>query len=126
MSTITVKNPAPWQLQQPTPESHDPPPDTYQAALVKLGQILLKDEDQTPWVSIRKLSGQLRKHWQQLPRLNYSILYFGDWANDYFPKSGEIRGDRVKVIYKTEPSHSKRPPDLFIQFAKVFPDGSCH
>ena len=126
MSIITVRNPAPWQQQpQSMPTSNDsPPPDTYQAALIELGKILLKGEDQTPWMSLRKVSGQCRKHWVKLPRLNYSILYLSDWASDFFPRSGEIRGDRVKVIYKTEPSESKRPPDLYIQFIKVSPDGS--
>jgi hypothetical protein len=126
---ITVKNPAPWQQQaaQSKPAANNtPPPDTYQSALLELGTILLKDEDQTPWFSLRKISGQCIKHWVKLPRLNYSILYLSDWANEFFPKSGEIRGDRVKVTYKTEPSESKRPPDLFIQFVKVFPDGSCN
>jgi hypothetical protein len=94
--------------------------------LITLGSILMKDENSTPWMSIRKLSGQCRKHWQQLPRLNYSILYLGVWANEYFPKSGEIRGDRVKVLYKTERSGTKRPPDLFVKFERVWPDGSCN
>ena len=60
MSIITVRNPAPWQLQQTQPmppANNTPPPDTYQAALVELGTILLKDEDQTPWMSLRKVSG---------------------------------------------------------------------
>jgi hypothetical protein len=129
MSTIIFKHPAPYQ-QQPPPSmpatNNAPPPDTYQAALVELGKILLKDEDQTAWMSLRKISGQCIKHWVKLPRLNYSILYLSDWANDFFPKSGEIRGHRVKVTYKTEPSESKRPPDLFIQFVRIFPDGSCN
>lgn len=126
--TVTAKNPAPWQLKQPQsmPAANNPPPDTYQAALLELGLILLKDEDQTPWMSLRKLSGQCHKHWVKLPRLDYTIRHLSDWAGNYFPKSGEIRGDRVKVIYKTEPSESKRPPDLYIQFCKVFPDGYCH
>ena len=106
--------------------NHNPPPDTYQAALLELGLILLKDEDRTPWMSLRKISGQCIKHWQKLPRLNYTIRYLSDWANEFFPKSGEIPGDRVKVTYKTEPSESKRPPDLYIQFCKVSPDGSCN
>jgi hypothetical protein len=66
---------------------------------------------------------QCRKYWQQLPRLNYSILYLGDWTNDYFPKSGEIRRDRLKVSYQTERSATKRPPDLYVKFEKVCPDG---
>ena len=69
---ITVKNPAPWQLQQPQSMpavNNTPPPDTYQAALVELGKILLKDEDQTPWMSLRKISGQCIKHWQQAPTI---------------------------------------------------------
>jgi hypothetical protein len=125
---ITVKNPAPWQLQQLQSKSeiNTPPPDTYQAALVELGRILLKEEDQTAWMSLRKISGQCIKHWVKLPRLNYTIRYLSDWANDFFPKSGEIRGDRIKVTYQTRPSESKRPPDLFIQFIRIFPDGSCN
>jgi len=125
---ITVKNPAPWQLQQlqSTPEPNNPPPDTYQAALLELGTILLKDEDQTAWMSLRKISGQCIKHWVKLPQLNYTIRYLSDWANEFFPRSGEIRGARVKVIYQTRPSESKRPPDLYIQFIKVSPDGSCN
>ena len=126
---ITVKNPAPCQPQPPqstAAANNTPPPDTYQAALVELGNILLKGEDQTPWFSLRKISGQCIKHRVKLPRLNYSIRYLSDWAGDFFPKSGEIRGGRVKVTYKTEPSESKRPPDLFIQFVKVFPGGSCN
>jgi hypothetical protein len=107
-------------------EDNTPPPDTYQAALLELGKILLKEEDQTAWMSLRKISGQCIKHWTKLPRLNYSIRYLSDWANEFFPKSGEIRGDRVKVTYQTRPSESKRPPDLFIQFVKIFPDGSCN
>jgi hypothetical protein len=129
MSIITVKNPAPWQQQPPQSVpavNNNSPPDTYQAALVELGTILLKEEDQTPWMSLRKVSGQCGKHWQKLPRLNYSIRYLSDWAGEYFPKSGEIRGDRVKVTYKTEPSESKRPPDLYIQFVQVNPDGTCN
>ena len=125
---ITVKNPAPWQLQQlqSTPEPNNPPPDTYQAALLELGTILLKDEDQTAWMSLRKISGQCIKHWVKLPQLNYTIRYLSDWANEFFPRSGEIRGARVKVTYQTRPSESKRPPDLFIQFVKICPDGSCN
>jgi hypothetical protein len=129
MSTITVKNPAPFQQQaaQSMPAANNtPPPDTYQAALLELGRILLKDEDQTSWFSLRKISGQCIKHWQKLPRLNYTIRYLSDWANEYFPRSGEIRGDRVKVTYMTKPSESKRPPDLYIQFVRIFPDGSCN
>jgi hypothetical protein len=103
-----------------------PPPDTYQAALLELCKLLLTDENQTSWMSLRKISGQCIKHWAKLPRLNYTIRYLSDWANEFFPKSGEIRGDRVKVIYKTEPSESKRPPDLYIQFVKMSPDGSCN
>jgi len=105
---------------------NNPPPDTYQAALLELGKILLKDEDRTPWMSLRKISGQCIKHWIKLPRLNYTLRYLSDWAGDYFPRSGEIPGNEVKVTYKTEPSESKRPPDLFIQFIKVYPDGSCN
>jgi hypothetical protein len=128
MSTIIFKHTAPNQQQPPqsTPEPNNPPPDTYQAALVELGTILLKDEDKTAWMSLRKISGQCIKHWQKLPRLNFSILYLSDWAGEYFPRSGEIRGDRVKVTYQTRPSESNRPPDLYIQFVKVFPDGSCN
>ena len=128
MSTITVKNPAPAT----TPPQSMPAVNTTHRQtrtrlhFVELGIILLKDEDQTPWMSLRKISGQCIKHWVKLPRLNYSIRYLSDWANEFFPKSGEIRGDRVKVIYKTEPSESKRPPDLYIQFCKVSPDGSCN
>jgi hypothetical protein len=126
MSTITVKNPAPYQ-QQPTPKANNaPPPETYQAALLELGTILLKDGDQTSWMSLRKISGQCIKHWVKLPQLNYTIRYLSDWANEFFPRSGEIRGARVKVTYQTRPSESKRPPDLFIQFVKICPDGSCN
>jgi hypothetical protein len=52
---ITVKNPAPWQQQQLQAINNSPPTDTYQAALVELGRLLLKDEDQTPWMSLRKM-----------------------------------------------------------------------
>ena len=107
-------------------QTNNPPPDTYQAALITLGGILMNGEDSTPWMSIRKLSGQCRKHWQKLPRLNFSILYLGDWANEYFPKSGEIRGDRVKVIYKTERSGTQRPRDLYVTFERIWRDGSCN
>ena len=123
---ITVKNPAPYQ-QQPTPKANNaPPPETYQAALLELGTILLKDGDQTSWMSLRKISGQCIKHWVKLPQLNYTIRYLSDWANEFFPRTGEIRGARVKVTYQTRPSESKRPPDLFIQFVKICPDGSCN
>ena len=107
-------------------QTNNPPPDTYQAALITLGGILMNGEDSTPWMSIRKLSGQCRKHWQKLPRLNFSILYLRDWANEYFPRSGEIRGDRVKVSYKTERSGTQRPPDLYVKFERIWPDGSCN
>ena len=131
MSTIIVRSLTPDEQQQLDSISaacDAPPPDTYQAALVELGRILLKDEDedQTPWMSLRKISGQLNKHWQKLPRLDYSITGFSDWANEFFPRSGEIRGNQIKVIYKTKPSESKRPPDLFIQFVKGSPDGFYH
>jgi len=129
MSTIIVKHAATYQPQPPQSmpaANNTPPPDTYQAALLELGSILLKDEDQTPWFSLRKISGQCIKHWVKLPRLNYTIRYLSDWANEFFPKTGEIRGARVKVTYMTRPSESKRPPDLFIQFVKIFPDGSCN
>jgi hypothetical protein len=106
--------------------NNTPPPDTYQAALLELGKILLKEEDQTPWMSLRKISGQCIKHWVKLPRLDYTIRGISAWASDFFPRSGEIRGDRVKVTYKTQPSESKRPPDVYIQFVKMLPDGSCN
>jgi len=48
---IRVKNPAPWHQQaaQSMPATNTtPPPDTYQAALVELGKLLLKDEGSKP------------------------------------------------------------------------------
>jgi len=131
MSIIKITNRAASYSDEPksTPfVNNAPPPDTYQAALLELGNILLnnQDEDDTPWLSIRKISAQCYKHWVKLPRLDYSMEGIKDWANDYFRRSGEIRGDKVKVTYKTEPSESRRPPDLYIQFSRVFPDGHCH
>jgi hypothetical protein len=77
-------------------------------------------------MSLRKISGQWGKHWQQLPRQDHSIEGLTDWARDFFPRSGEIKGDKLKVTYKTEPSESQRPPDLYIQFVRVWPNGSCN
>ena len=131
MSIIKITNRAASYSDEPEPTpavNNPPPPDTYQAALLELGNILLnnQDEDDTPWLSIRKISAQCYKHWTKLPSLDYSMEALKDWANDYFRRSGEIRGDKAKVTYKTEPSESQRPPDLYIQFSRVFPDGHCH
>ena len=124
---VRLINPPLQDSPPPEPDViNTPPPDTYQAALLELGGILLKKEDSTPWISLRKLSGQCIKHGVKLPRLDYTIRGLTDWAGDYFPKSGEIRGDRLKVTYQTRPSGSQRPPDLFFQFVKVCPDGSCN
>ena len=85
--------------------NHNPPPDTYQAALLELGKILLKDENQTPWMSIRKVSGQCRKHWVKLPRLNYSILYLSDWAKTF--SQGVVRSVVTESKSSTRPNPAK-------------------
>ena len=123
---VRLINPAAQQPASIPSVNNVPPPDTYQAALLELGEILLKKSDSTPWISLRKLSGQCIKHAIKLPRLDYTIRGLTDWAGDFFRKSGEICGDRVKVTYQTRPSGSQRPPDLFFQFVKVCPDGSCN
>src|SRR5665213_1355378 len=75
---------------------------TYQTALLKLGEILMRGESFTPWFSIRRIRGQCNKHWQVLPRLDYSMTALTDWILAYFRRCGEVRGTGLKVMYKTD------------------------
>jgi hypothetical protein len=90
-----------------------------------LGDILLKRESKTPWLSLKKLSAKCRRHAEKLPPLSYSMKCLGDWAGEYFPKSGEIRGDKVKVVYKTESAWTKEPAELHFQFCRIYGDEFC-
>ena len=112
---------------QPTPRhsNADYPENSYERGLLLLGEILIQKENPTPWMSLRKLSGQWRKHWNKLPSRDNSIYALMMWSARFFETAGEIRGDRVRVSYKQEWSGERRGSDSLFQFQRIYPDGSC-
>lgn len=102
------------------------PQQTYQEALLILGTILLRDNETTPWMSLRKISAQCRKHWAKIPRDDYSIAALTDWANRYFLTCGEIRGEELKVCYQTEKNDRMRMPQMQLRFVKLIPGGGVY
>jgi hypothetical protein len=129
MTSIIVTNPIKFD-QQPTqsrmiPDSEKRMPQTYEAALLELGRILTKEDSFTPWMSIRKISGQCHKHWAKLPRIDYSIRPLTYWAIDWLRECGELRGEDMKVEFRTEHKEDRKNEEFFLQFRKIYPDGSC-
>ena len=110
--------------QSTAPVSNKRVPPTYEAALLELGRILMKDESFTPWMSLRKISGQCNKHLLKLPRMDFSIRALTYWAIDCADKCGEVRGPGVKVEFNSERTNDRRPEQLFLRFRQLNPDGS--
>jgi hypothetical protein len=118
MATIIVKT------VPPVINIVEPPSGSLEAGLVALGRILLKDNDLTPWISVGKLRGLFEKHGAKLPRIYLGSCSVAESVRDLAANSGDVRGEGVKVEFKSGERSGPRLPNLCLRFVRLTPDGT--
>ena len=95
---------------------------SFQCLLIELGQLLTEKTDDTGWLSMRKVSGQSKKHQYELrsrlptkpSELQFEcLLLFSDQC------CGDISSGGVKITHRTLHEMTKSPGTYQLRFQKV-------
>ena len=99
---------------------------SFVCLLVELGQILTRKEEQTDWLSIKKVSGLCSTHQYELrSRVKYKPsalqnecqMYFGDQGH------GDIRANGVKISQRTDTTELRKTRDPYhFKFERLKPN----
>jgi hypothetical protein len=94
--------------------------------LIHLGQKLIEHDQADKWLTMPQVSEFCRRYrlnWKKQTTKAKDLQRFG---MEYFPNHTDIMGGGVKSEYRTEWNEHKTREILFLQFRKMYPDGTCN